>query len=45
VAVDGLGNEKKKVFQSTTKLTKIMVEGGSSATTESVSHGRWTLFF
>jgi hypothetical protein len=36
---------KKKVFQSTMKLTKIVVEGGSSATTESVGRGRWTLFF
>jgi hypothetical protein len=35
----------KKVFQSTTKPPKIVVEGGSSTTTEYANHGRWTLFF
>jgi hypothetical protein len=39
------GRRNENFFPSTTKLTKIMVEGVSSTTTEWVSRGRWALFF
>jgi hypothetical protein len=35
----------KKKKPITTKLTKIVAEGGSSATAEGASRGRWALFF